>query len=413
MNYPLFIARRLSLSAGGRRRAPAVSVAIAAVAISAAVMIATVSIVLGFKQEIRNKVVGFNGHISVYVSQSEYDDSNIVSLTPSLRHEISSLPFVDDISIQAAVPAILKTPDDFKGVYLKGLNGEKMYGFIERNLESGEIVDFSSPENANKVIISSNAARQLELGVGDKIDIYFITDDVRVRRLEIVGIFNTHFDQYDDVLVYGSLSLVQHLGGIGDDQGTYLQIYVDDFDKVSDYTVMLQSVLDKAVADGRLFRTYKTDNVMNQGAGYFSWLSLLDTNVIVVIILMMVVGCVTLVSGMLIIIIEKKRFVGMMKALGAPTEKVRKIFIYLALRIAVVGMLIGNLLMVSLLYLQDKTHFIPLDADSYYIDFIPVRLSPSYILTLNIGILVVIYFALILPSRFIAGISPADTMRYE
>lgn len=413
MNYPLFIARRLSLSAGGRKKAPAVAVAVAAVALSIAVMMASVAIVLGFKKEIRDKVVGFNGHITLYASPSTPDEENIVTMTPSLKKELESLPFVTDFSLQAAIPAILKTSSNFKGVYMKGLADKATERFISRNMEQGNVVDFLNPDNKNKVVVSANAARQLDLHVGDKIDTYFISDELRVRRLEITGIFNTHFNQYDDLLIYGSLPLVQQMGQIDSDQGTYIQVFTDDFDKIDDYTMRLQQKLNEAVADGRIYRFYKTDNVLSQGIGYFSWLSLLDTNVVVVLVLMMIVGCITLISGMLIIIIEKKRFIGTMKALGAPTGKVRKVFVYLAVRIALWGILIGNLIMVTLLGVQEKTHIVPLDAESYYIDFVPVSLSPLYIVLLDVGVVVITYFVLILPSRFVARISPAETMRYE
>ena len=409
----LYIARRLSLSSGGKRKAPAVAVAIAAVALSVAVMLAAISIVLGFKQEIRNKVVGFNGHISLYVSPTTSDEDNIMTLIPSLKEELDKLPFITDYSLQASIPAILKTSDDFKGVYLRGLNGNGACEFIKKNLVEGELVDFSESANKMKVIISNTAANQLKLKVGDKIDTYFISDDVRVRRLEIVGIYNSHFDEYDDVMIFGALPLVQQLGGIDGNQGTYLQIYTDNFDKISDYTYQLQTHLNEALADGRLFRLYRTDNVMNQGMNFFSWLSLLDTNVVVVLTLMMIVGCVTLVSGMLIIIIEKKRFIGMIRALGATTKLVREIFIWLAIRIAVCGLVIGNIVALTFLYLQKNMHFIPLDADTYYIDYVPVEITIPSILLLNLGVLVVTYFVLIFPSKFVAKISPAETMRYE
>lgn len=409
----IYIARRLSISSGGKRKAPAVAVAIAAVALSVAVMLAAISIVLGFKQEIRNKVVGFNGHISLYVSPTTPDEDNIMTLIPSLKEELDILPFITDYSLQASIPAILKTSDDFKGVYLRGLNGKGACEFIKKNLVKGNLVDFSEPDNKTKVIISNTAANQLKLNVGDKINTYFISDDVRVRRLEIVGIYNSHFNEYDNVMIFGALPLVQQLGGIDVNQGTYLQIYTDNFDKISDYTYQLQTHLNEALADGRLFRLYRTDNVMNQGMNFFSWLSLLDTNVVVVLTLMMIVGCVTLVSGMLIIIIEKKRFIGMIRAVGATIKMVREIFIWLAIRIAVCGLVIGNIVAQTFLYIQKNTHFIPLDADTYYIDYVPVEITLPSILLLNLGVLVVTYFVLIFPSKFVAKISPAETMRYE
>lgn len=413
MNYPLYIANRLSLSTGGKRKAPAVTVAVAAVALSVAVMLASIAIVMGFKQEIRNKVVGFNGHITLYVTPTTPGEDNLVTMIPTLRKVLDEVPFITDYSIQAAIPAILKTSTDFKGVYLKGLNGSTSTKFIGDNLIEGELVDFSAPDNKNKVVISNTAAKQLMLKSGDKIDTYFISDEIRVRRLEIVGIYNSHFDEYDDVMVYGSLPLVQQLGDIQENQGTYVQIMTDDFDKIADNSIRLQHILNENISDGTLFRLYRIDNVLNQGMGFFNWLQLLDTNVIVVLVLMMTVGAITLVSGMLILIIDKKRFIGLMKAMGAPTDKVRRIFVYLAIRIAVWGMLIGNVVMLTFLYLQDRYHFIPLDPESYYIDFVPVTLSWFPIVALNVGVVIIMYFVLVLPSRFVAGISPAETMRYE
>ncbi|MDE5882945.1 MAG: ABC transporter permease [Muribaculaceae bacterium] len=413
MNYPLYIARRLSLSSGGKRQAPAVTVAIIAVALSIAVMIASISIVLGFKQEIRDKVVGFNSHISIFPSLTEMDQDNLITLTPSLKEELNSVPFIVDYNLQAAIPAILKTSSDFKGVYLKGLSGITETEFIRKNLEEGSVPDYSLPESKEKIVISANAARQLGLKSGDKIDTYFITDDVRVRRLEITGVYNSHFDQYDEVFVFGALPLIQQLGQLDENQGTYLLVQTDDFDKIQDYTLLLQNHLNEALSDGRLPRLYHLDNVLNQSVGYFSWLSLLDTNVVVVIILMMIVGCITLISGMLIIILEKKSFIGMMKALGAPTQKVRSIFVFIALKIAIYGLLIGNILILTVLYLQMRYHFMPLDADSYYIDFVPVQISWFSILLLNLGVIIVTYLVLILPSRFVSKISPAESMRAE
>lgn len=413
MNYPLFIARRLSLSGSDKRKAPAVSVAITAIALSIGVMLASIAIVFGFKKEIRDKVVGFNGHITLYTTPTEMEDDNILTLTPSLKKLLNETPFVSDYSLQAAIPAILKTNSEFKGVYLKGLSGEITSNFVARNLEEGKVPDYSEEDNKNKIVLSRSAARQLGLKVGDKIDTYFISDDVRVRGLEIAGIFNSHFDQYDDVIVFGDLSLVQQLGKINNDQGTYLQINTENFDALPENTLKLQQILNQALAEGEIFKLYRTDNVLNQGAGFFSWLSLLDTNVTVILSLMIIVGCVTLVSGMLIIIIENKRFIGIIKALGATTNKVRRVFIYLSMKIALIGMIIGNVLMLTLLYLQQKYHFIPLDADSYYIDFVPVEITFPSVFILNIGVLIIIYCVLILPAGFVSKISPTETMKTE
>ena len=413
MNYSLYIARRMSLSSGKRHNAPAVTVAVAAVALAVAVMLASVAIVFGFKKEIRDKIVGFNSHLSLFPSPASASEESLITLTPSLTAELDSVPFITGYSLQAAIPAIFKTSTDFKGVYLRGLSGDNAIDLIRRNLDEGELVDFTLPENKDKVVISEAAARQLGLKTGDKIDTYFISDEVRVRRLEVIGIYNTHFDQYDDIMVFGSLPLVQQLGQLEPDQGTFLQISTDNFDKIAEYTHTLQTHLNTALAEGRLDRLYSTDNVLNQGMGYFSWLALLDTNVTVVLVLMMIVACITLISAMLIIILEKKRVIGMLKALGAPTSKIREIFVFLACKIAIIGLSVGNTIVLLLIWWQSRTHFFSLDPDSYYIDFVPVHIDWLTVVLLNIGILLGIYLSLILPSRFVAGITPAETMRYE
>lgn len=413
MNYPLYLAARLSLGTRRRRMSPAVTVAIIAISISVAVMIASVAIVLGFKKEIRDKVVGFNGHISILKIPTSQDEDNLVGLSPFIKETLDSLPFIKEYSVQASIPAILKTSEDFKGVYLRGLSGNYANEYLAKNIEEGEVPDFSDPDKKNKIVISRIAANQLKLKTGDKIETYFISDDIKVRKLEIAGIYNSHFDQYDDVLIFGGLSLVSQLGNLPEETGTYISAMTDDFDKVLEYSAILQNSLSQGVAYGEADGFYRTDNVLNQGRGFFSWLSLLDTNVIVIIILMMVVGCVTLISGMLIIILERKKFIGLMRALGANTIKIRNIFIYMAVRIAFIGLIIGNLFIIILLYFQQRYHFLQLDADSYYIDFVPVYIPGWVVLTINAGVLLVTYLVLVLPSRFVGKISPAETLLHN
>lgn len=413
MNYPFFLARRLSLASGSRKNAPAVTVAIISIALSVAVMLASIAIVLGFKKEIREKLIGFNGHITLMVVALNEEDDNILRLDDELKNALNEIPIITDYALQAVIPAILKTNSDFKGIYIKELNGNSNLNFISRNLEEGEIPDYNIESNNNKIIISRIAADQLNLKTGDKIDTYFITDDIRVRKLEISGVYNSHFDQYDDILIYGSPALVTKLGNIDLNEGTYLQIYTDDFDKIEEYSLLILNELNKKYVEGKLSKVYRTDTVLSQGRSFFNWLSLLDTNVIVIITLMLIVGGITLISGMLIVILERKKFIGLMRALGSGITKIREVFVFMAIRIALIGLIIGNALMITFLYLQEKFHFLPLDADSYYIDFVPVYLPFYSIIALNAGVLLVIYLVLVLPSRFVAQISPSETMRYE
>lgn len=413
MGFALFIAKRISLSEKGKSKAPAVAVAIAAVALAIGVMLASISIVVGFKDEIKAKVTGFNGHISLYSNPLISEEDNIIRLTPELKSILDNQKFINDYSLQLSIPAILKTPSDFKGVYLKGFSGENTKKFILNSLDKDSLENYPDSLSRNEIYISRIAANQLNLSKGDKIDTYFISDDIRVRRLEIVGIFNSHFDQYDDIIIYGSLPLIQDLANININEGTSIQLMVNDFNKIPEYSQLIFQNLQESYDKGEISQLFKIDNVLNQGINFFSWLELLDTNVIVIIILMIVVASVTLISGMLIIILEKKRFIGILKALGCLNSKISRIFILLALRISLIGLLIGNLISLLILFIQDKTHFIPLDAESYYINFVPVRLDWQIILFTNLGVLFLVYLVLVFPSGYVAKISPAETIKKE
>lgn len=395
-----------------RGGAPAIKVAVAAVALAVAVMLAALAIVAGFKREITAKVTGFNSHISIYTIPSETDD-NIISLSPSMRSLLDDTPFVADYSLQASMPAIFKTQSDFQGIYFKSLEGKGIRDLLTASLVEGSMPDWSKGDSDNRILISEKSARALGLKTGDRIDTYFITDEVRVRPLVVAGIFNTHFEAYDKVYAYGSLRLIQKLGNLNADQGTSIAVHTDDFNNIGAYSQQLDAILVKALADGTIFKPVRTDNALHQGAGYFQWLGLLDTNVSVVIALMTFVAIVTLISGLLIIILDKKRFIGLMRALGAPAAKVRRIFIYLALKITILGLAVGNGLMLLLLWLQDRYHFLKLDPESYYIDFVPVQVSWQQVLLLNAGVVLTVYLCLILPSWIVAKISPAETLRYE
>lgn len=412
MNYPLYLGRRLALGGDGRKSSPGVKVATAAIALSVTVMMASIAIVLGFKREITDKVVGFTSHI-VMTANPRPGEDNTVTLTPTLKGLLDSQPYIDGYSVQVSLPAILKTPNDFKGIFLRNLDDSTTRRFIGSCLIKGSMPNWSVDSTRFDVLVSRIAANQLSLSQGDKVDCFFINQDVKVRRLRVAGIYDSHFDAYDDLMVYGSRQLSDIFSGLKESQGSSILVSTNDFSKLDESTDRLRRTLEKALAEGLIYRSYYVENAHTNGANYFHWLSMLDMNVIVVLTLMMVVGCVTLISGMLTIILDKKRFIGLMKALGATTGKMRQVFVYLALRVAIAGMLAGNVLILGLLWIQDRYHVFRLDPTSYYIDFVPVEFDWTAIALLNIGVLAVAYLSLLLPSRIIARISPAETMRSE
>lgn len=415
MNCPLFLSRRLSLSSSGHKSTPAVKVAMAAVAISIAVMLAAISIVLGFKNEIKGKIIGFNSHITLYAQSLDENtpDGNVIDLNPDLCKILDDAPYVTSYSLEISMPAILKTSDDFKGVYIKGLGPGADTRFLQESIVARKMPDLESKDAADQVLLSEQAASQLHLKPGDTIDTYFITNDVRVRRLKVAGIYNTHFESYDDSFIFGQISALQAIAGLRSSQGTSVKVMTNDFLNVDANTADLRRRVSPLTISEQSGRAYLTENARVQGAAYFQWLDLLDTNVAVVLALMIAVACVTLISGMLIIILDKTRFIGIVRSLGMSNRSLSQVFIYLSVKVALWGMLIGNVVMLTLLTVQKYTHFIPLDADSYYFDFVPVSLDWGAFALLNGCTLIVIFLTLLLPSRYVSRISPARAMRYE
>ncbi len=418
MNLPLYLSRRLSLSSGGRKSSPAVRVATAAVALSVAVMIVAVAVVIGFKHEIADRVMGFNSDISITALPSQGSDgedssSSLVLLTPSLRDVIMSVPEVEDVAVSSNIPAIFKTKEDFKGVYLKTLSGRDIHRFAASSLEEGRIPDYSSPAADDDILVSRRTADRLGLKVGSVIPTYFMTDRIEVRKLKVVGIYNSHFDDYDDNYGFASPQLVARMGGISDGEGTSVAVSVKDGADLSNVAADIQTALYENLQSGYIYRPYRVSSAYTSGAAYFHWLSMLDMNVWVVIILMTVVACVTLVSGMLIIMVDKVRFIALMSALGSSRRQLSQVFVLLAVRVAAVGLIIGDIIGMALILIQKYFRIAPLDPEAYYIDFVPVEVSWTGFALLNIGVLVVAWIMLILPSSYVGKVSPTRVLVRE
>lgn len=409
-----FISRKISISGNDNGKSPAVRVALAAVALSLAVMLAAIAIVLGFKREIRSKVIGFNSHITLSASQSAGNNEEVsqpLLLSPSLSEILDKESYIESYSLDLSVPSVVKTENDFKGLYIKGIDKNANGRIALKSLEAGD--EKSVFDNKDRIIISRIAADELNISPQDSLLTYFITDKVNVRKLEVAGIFNTHFDNYDDVYAYVPLEYIQEVTGKKAYEGSAIQITTKDFDSIPLYTSRLTSRLRESRTNGLIYQDLNIVNALHQGAPFFAWLSLLDTNVIVILVLMMIVSAVTMISGLLIVITDNFRTIATLKAIGSSNRLIRKVFIYLSMKIAIAGMIWGNALMLVFLWLQKKYRFIPLDADTYYIDYVPVELNWLWIILLNVSMLVIVFCSLVVPSRKVASISPAEVLKSE
>ena len=417
MSYELLIARRLRFKDDGSSGvSPSIVIAIAGIALSLVIMMTAMCVVLGFKNEIRSKVMGFDAHVMILPGLAgEYESqSGLLSFTPELREVIDDTKAFASAALVLEQPGILKTDTDYQGVVVKGMQPGAAWDFVKSNLVEGCVPDYSDDYDKNRVVISRSMADALNLGVDDRINAYFFTGNaVRARRLDIAGIYDTHFSDYDKLYVFGSLPLTQGLNSADASAGSRIELRVNDENKIDDDALLLQDAMMRASYNGLLDGMYRINSVHNTGMMYFNWLELLDTNVVVILVLMTLVSGFTLISSLFIIILERVNMIGILKALGATNGEVRRIFIYLVQRLVLWGMLAGNAVGITFLLLQRHYHLLPLDPDAYYLNYVPVEINWWYILALNVSVFVVSWLMVLAPSHMVSTISPSQSIRYE
>ena len=409
-----FIARRLYKNEQGSRRVsrPAVLIAQAGVALGLAVMLLTIAVSFGFKHEVREKAVGFSAHlhISNYESAQEYEALPVAADT-SLLHTLRSMRGVEHVQRYATKPGVFRTDDNFMGYVLKGVGEDYDLSFYAQYLREGVLPQFSDSIASGNVLISRVIADKLQLGVGDRVDSYFLQGSMRARRYTIAGIYETGFSDYDRLFVITDLKAVQALNRWEADQVAGIEVQLTDFSKVEDMSWELSTILDRT--EDKYGEEYLVQSVTDINPGLFAWLDVLDMNVWLILALMIGVAAFTMISGLLILIIERTQFIGILKALGASDASVRKAFLYLAMLIIGKGMLWGNIVGLGLCAIQKLTHVIPLDPSNYYLDCVPIEFNWVFIIAVNVAMFVLSVLVLIVPSHLISRIYPTKAMRFE
>ena len=415
MNLPLFIARRIYSDNGDKRKVskPVIRIATAGVAIGLAVMIVSVCVVFGVKHAIRDKVVGFGSHIQVADFMTlQSSEMFPIEMSDSMLNVLRHIQGVQHVQRFAMKQGILKTDSDFLGVMFKGVDEDFDTTFIHQNLIEGSIPRFSGKVSHNKILISEAMANKLDLRCGQRIFAYFIDNNgVRMRRFTISGIYRTNLSQYDKVMCFTDLYTVVKLNGWEADQATGAELTVRDFDQMNTTEDILINKVNRTI--DKYGETYSSKTIRDINPQIFSWLDLLDLNVWIILALMIAVAGVTMISGLLIIILERTTMIGILKALGARNATIRRTFLWFAVFIIGRGLLIGNIVGIGLVALQHYTGLVKLDATTYYVSTVPVELNVPLLLLLNIATLVISVVVLIAPSYLISHIHPAKSMRYE
>ncbi|SEV84160.1 lipoprotein-releasing system permease protein [Prevotella sp. khp7] len=415
MNLPLFIAKKIYSDKGDKRKVsrPAIRIATVGVAIGLAVMIVTVSVVLGFKHTIRDKVVGFGSHIQVHnVLTYNGSDQYPVCIDDSMMQMIGSVDGVSHVERFAMTQGILKTDEDFLGVAFKGVGPEYDMTFLKSHLVEGEMPEFSDSTSKQKLLMSKMIADKLRLKAGDKVFAYFIDgQDVRTRRYTVSGIYQTNMTRFDENLCFIDLYAASRLNGWLNGEVTGVEVKVKDFEQLQLTEDRFVEKINRSIdPQGNVLTTETIYELYPQ---VFSWLELLDINVWIILALMVCVAGFTMISGLLIIILERTQMIGILKAVGARNKTIRHTFLWFSVFIIGQGLFWGNVIGLGIVLLQQYTGFVTLDPQTYYVSEAPMELNLPLVAAINVATLLICVFVLIAPSYLISHIHPAKSMRYE
>ncbi|MGZ3756097.1 MAG: ABC transporter permease [Mucilaginibacter sp.] len=406
MSFASFIARRITVKSKRTFSKLIVRIAIVGIMLGLGVMILSLAIVRGFKQEIKNKVRGFDGDIKVikYDTNTSAENSSFAK-DDTFFNKAKRSRLITQIMPYATKPGIIKTSTEIEGVVLKGVDKTYDWSFFKSNLVSGRVINFTDTTEAKKeAMISEVIANRLKLKLGDKFLMYFVQTPLRKRSFKVVGIYNSGVEEIDKTYVVGDLSNIKKLNDWDDNTIGGYELRVADFDRLDDASRFVDNALPIRL---------KAYTIVENYPNIFEWLQLLDVNTQIILVLMTLVAVINMISALLIMILERTAMIGILKAMGAANWAIQKIFLYNAAYLVGLGLLFGNIFGLGLGYFQLSTHFFKLDPESYYMSFIPIQFNWADVLLLNLGTMVICLLVLIVPSMLVARITPVKAIRFK
>ncbi len=384
---------------------PVIRLAILSIALGLSVMILSVSIVIGFQKAVRQKVSGFDAHIQIsgFSNNSSYEQSSIAR-NQDFVSEIKKMNGVKNIQVYAQKGGILKANNTIQGVMMKGVGSDYDWTNIDKWLQTGKTPEYNDSTRSNEIVVSKNIASKLGLKVGDAVLMYFIQDPPRVRKFNIVGIYHSGLEEFDGRYIFGDIQQIQKLNKWDKNQVAGFEVMIDNYDDMEQLTAEVNDAIGYDLL---------AKNIRQRYPFIMDWLNLLDTNVYFILGLMVLISGITMMGTILILILEKTNMIGTLKALGATNKSIRKIFIFNALYLIGRGLILGNIIGIGLASIQYFFKVIPLDADTYYMDTIPIYFNFGYLLMLNIGTIIITALMMLWPSHIISTISPIKALRFD
>ncbi len=411
MNFEFFIARRIIASKDYKSSisAPIIKIAISAIAIGVIMMLISIATGIGLQKKIREKVSAFNGDIIITNFDTNFsnDSQNPISKEQDFYPTFKNVEGIKHVQVSATKGGVIRTETDFEGVVVKGVGDDYHWENFEDYLVEGKLPDFTTDLNED-ILISEYLANRLHLKLGDKVITFFLNDEVsktpRSRGFDIVGIYNSGFQQFDEQFIIADIRHVQRLNRWNENQIGAFEVFVNDFDNI----IPIGNAVYQETGS-----TLDTQTIRDKYYSIFEWLDLFDFNILAIIGIMILVAGINMITALLVLIMERTQMIGILKAMGSTDRSVRKIFLYNAMYLIAVGLFWGNLIGIGLLLLQKFGKVIPLDPNTYYVSEAPVHISWDYILILNAGTFILCLFMLLIAAILITKISPVKAIRFE
>ncbi|WP_075601634.1 ABC transporter permease [Saccharicrinis aurantiacus] len=414
MNINLYIANKIRKGkiTGKKIAGPVITIATLGIILGVTVMILSLTIGTGFKREIRNKIVGFGSHIQIinYDYNSSFE-TNPIRKDSIFVEEIYEFEGIKHIQEFATKPGLIKTKDNIQGIILKGTGSDYDWSYLESTITEGKLPNYNTSKTSNEIIISNTIAKLLQLNIGDKVPMYFFQDKIRARNFKIAAIYDTHLAEFDKMFMFVDIRQIVKLNNWNNNQITGYEITLDSFDQLEELSREIDILAASRISpDGGMLRI---SNIQQQQPQIFGWLGLLDMNVAVIITLIVIVAGFNMISGLLIIILERTSMIGILKSIGTQNWNIRKIFLYLGSFIIIRGVVIGNIIGLTLCLIQQQFGLFKLNPENYYLDTVPIYINALHIVYLNIGTLLVSYLMMVGPSYLITKITPVEAIRFD
>ena len=406
MNAATFISKRIFSLSKENLSSTVMRIAVASVALGIAIMLISIAVVVGFKNQIKDKVIGFVAPIHIQALNQNESIEETPFLFDSVLNARLDKPFITEMHKTANKAGIIKTDEEIQAVVLKGVNFEYNWKYIESYIVDGEIPQYTENERSNDVVISNIIAHKMNLNIGDPVRIWFVDTEMKARgrKFNVKGIYETGLQECDERFVYCDLNQIRRLNGWDNGEIGHLEIWVDNEALINEYNRQIYYSIPTELVSYSAMESYPQ---------IFDWLELQDMNVVIIIVLMLLVAGITIISMLLIIILERTSTIGLLKAMGASNGLIRSIFLRRSCRILLIGMAIGDVIGIGLCLIQKFTNIISLSPESYYLSAVPIELNIWHIIILNVGTMILWVMMLLLPTMLINNVRPSKSIRFE